>query len=443
MELKRDEANGAPGQVCSADAYNTLDPNWNRTYGIQEPQQILLSLTDDSHAMRVQFSTLGPVDHSILRYWPSKKSDKMVTVQGKDWIFVDGGDAKRELHLHKIKTKKLKPAITYRYQVGAAVGDEIYWSEEFEFHSASKKKEFSFLATGDVGACNAVAVQHLKNLAKTHRYDFVTIAGDQAYDLADFDGTKGDEYLNFMQNLFTRVPYLGSVGNHEGAYNFSHYKNRFNHVPYKESKFENPLMYSINYKSLHLISFSTEVYFKGTESEIQAAVNWLEADLTKANKHRRRRPWIIFLTHHPIYCSGDNDDCTTKALTIRNGPTNPSTNQTWGGLEDILLKHRVDVYYSGHVHNYERTFPVAKGKRSSTSYHNPPSFFQIVIGNAGQPEGPTGFKPGPYPDWSARRYESYGFSTFHVSPHALNIVHHQANEDGSLGGIVDQITVTK
>ena len=59
----------------------------------------------------------------------------------------------------------------------------------------------------------------------------------------------------------------------------------------------------------------------------------------------------------------------------------------------------MDFLCSGHVHNYERTYPVAHGKRTSTSYHNAPSFFQIIIGNAGQPEVPTEFNPGPYPDW--------------------------------------------
>lgn len=77
------------------------------------------------------------------------------------------------------------------------------------------------------GACNAVAVSHLIEAGKTQKYDFVTLAGDQAYNMEDFDGTKGDEYLNFMQDLFARVPYMGAVGNHEGAYNFSHYKNRY------------------------------------------------------------------------------------------------------------------------------------------------------------------------------------------------------------------------
>lgn len=66
----------------------------------------------------------------------------------------------------------------------------------------------------------------MKAEAKTHNYDFIALAGDQAYDMNDFDGTKGDQYLNFMQNLFANVPYLGAPGNHEAAYDFAHYKNR-------------------------------------------------------------------------------------------------------------------------------------------------------------------------------------------------------------------------
>lgn len=70
-------------------------------------------------------------------------------------------------------------------------------------------------------------MKQLVQLAKSHAYDFVTVSGDQAYDLADFDGRKGDEYMNFAQQLYSTVPYLGVTGNHEGAYNFSHYKNRW------------------------------------------------------------------------------------------------------------------------------------------------------------------------------------------------------------------------
>lgn len=144
----------------------------------------------------------------------------------QDWAFLDGGLAQRKLYLHKLKTKALKAATVYQYKVGSKTESSVKWSKSYEFHTAPKKNDFSFIATGDVGACNAVAVPHMKDLAKTHKFDFVTLAGDQAYNLDDFNGTKGDEYLNFMQDLYAQVPYLGAVGNHEGAYNFSHYKNR-------------------------------------------------------------------------------------------------------------------------------------------------------------------------------------------------------------------------
>lgn len=73
---------------------------------------------------------------------------------------------------------------------------------------------------------NAVSMPLFKQLAKSHDYDFVAIMGDQGYDLADFDGKKGDEYMNFAQDLYANIPILTTAGNHESAYNFSHYKNR-------------------------------------------------------------------------------------------------------------------------------------------------------------------------------------------------------------------------
>jgi DNA repair exonuclease SbcCD nuclease subunit len=69
------------------------------------------------------------------------------------------------------------------------------------------------------------------DLAKTHKYDFITLAGDQAYNMDDFNGTKGDEFLNFMQELYANLPIQTAVGNHESAYNFTHYKNRYLFFP--------------------------------------------------------------------------------------------------------------------------------------------------------------------------------------------------------------------
>lgn len=203
------------------------------------------------------------------------------------------------------------------------------------------------------------------------------------------------------------------------------------------------MFYSFNYKSLHLVSFSTEIYSSGTPAEAQTALNWLEADLTEANKNRDKRPWIILLTHHPIYCSLPNSDCTTKAATIRNGPIG-TNNQTSGGIEDILLKYNVDIYMSGHVHAYERTLPMAHGNYTATNYHNAPSFFQLLTGDAGQPSGGDVWDNSTViPKWSVAHHSGYGYTTVRVSPSALNIAHYAANTDGTAGGIVDQFSVTK
>jgi hypothetical protein len=47
------------------------------------------------------------------------------------------------------------------------------------------------------------------------------------YNLADFNGPKGDDFMNFAQDFYVNMPILTTAGNHKQAYNFSHYKNRY------------------------------------------------------------------------------------------------------------------------------------------------------------------------------------------------------------------------
>ncbi|KAI8330365.1 Metallo-dependent phosphatase-like protein [Chlamydoabsidia padenii] len=411
----------------------------NRTYQPNEPQQIHLSLVNEGQSVKIQFATLQPIETTHLKYWSKDNPDNPIQITtSQDWAFVDGGTAQRTIYLHNIQTKILEQNKVYQYQVGSSshVIDTL-WSSKFEFHTPSPRTSFSFLAIGDLGVENAVTMSELTKRASTHRYDFLTLAGDQAYDFSDFDGQKGDEYMNFVQPLIGTVPYLGAVGNHEAAYNYSHYINRFNIVPFQESKSISPLFYSFNYKSLHLISFSTE-FFSSLNQNItetdqsKYALNWLEADLTLANQERRSRPWIIFMTHHPLYCSATNLDCQSPSVIMRQQ------------LEPILLKHKVDLYMAGHVHCYERTYPIAQGTLTSTIYDNATAPTHVLIGNAGQPEGPSVFPLGDtHSDWSARRYSGYGFSEFTISPHKLEMSHLAVNPNGSLGNLVDHFVISK
>jgi hypothetical protein len=99
--------------------------------------------------------------------------------------------------------------------------------------------------------------------------------------------------------------------------------------------------------------------------------------------------------------------------------------------------------YSGHKHNYERTYPLKDSNAVSASYHNSPSFLQVITGNAGNHEGPESFTEAEVPSWLGHRYEGYGFTSLQVSPQFLDIQHIEANVDGSFGNIIDQVRLSK
>ncbi|RYY84933.1 hypothetical protein EON63_08285 [archaeon] len=54
-------------------------------------------------------------------------------------------------------------------------------------------------------------------------------------------------------------------------------------------------------------------------------------------------------------------------------------------MEDLFYKYGVDVYFAGHVHSYERDYPVYQGQVEK-SYANPSATTHLLIGGAGNDE---------------------------------------------------------
>ncbi len=68
-----------------------------------------------------------------------------------------------------------------------------------------------------------------------------------------------------------------------------------------------------------------------------------------------------------------------------------------------MEKYGVDLYFSGHMHSYERLYPVYKGKIANPpTYENPRAPTHVVTGSAGCSEGVEAFN-GPRGPWSAYR----------------------------------------
>ena len=97
--VPRDEAQefpGGPGLWPEPDRYNTYPcVNWNRTYGAFEPQQIHLSIADDSKLARIEFATLSSAQQSAFKYWPKKYENAIENVQPEVKINKRKGEEKK------------------------------------------------------------------------------------------------------------------------------------------------------------------------------------------------------------------------------------------------------------------------------------------------------------------------------------------------------------
>lgn len=150
-------------------------------------------------------------------------------------------------------------------------------------------------------------------------------------------------------------------------------------MPGKESGGVGNFWYSFDYGLAHFISFNSETdfpyspewpfvrdvngekrlpkenetystdsgpfgYINGnwTENESYEQYHWLKQDLAKVN--RKKTPWIIAMSHRPMYSSEVSD----YQEDMRNA------------FQSLFLEYSVDLYLAGHIHWYERMWPLTK-----------------------------------------------------------------------------------
>ncbi|XP_022082974.1 acid phosphatase type 7-like [Acanthaster planci] len=394
---------------------------------MEQPEQVHLSATGDVTETIVTWSTFNDAP-SVVQFGMVQPSNNAT---GSSTKFVDGGSLHRAQFIHRVTLTGLEPGIKYVYRCGSEEG----WSPLFFFTALRDGSNWSprLALYGDMGNVNAQSLGRLQVGAQGGQYDAILHVGDFAYNFDDNDGKVGDEFMRQIESVAAYVPYMTTVGNHENAYNFSHYKNRFTMPSYEANQ---NLWYSWNIGPVHFVMFSTEVYFF-TEDSKQTKVNqlkWLEEDLKEASdpKNRTQHPWIITLGHRPMYCADlDGDDCTKKGSLVR------------AALEDLFYKYGVDMEIWAHEHNYERLWPVYHEKvyngSTEAPYTNPKAPVHITTGSGGCQEHHDLFSP-PRP-WDAFRALDYGFTLMHV----INGTHltWQQISDDKQGKVIDQVLLIK
>ncbi|KAJ8302199.1 hypothetical protein KUTeg_021186 [Tegillarca granosa] len=306
------------------------------------PDQIHLSLGKKSNDVIVMWASSFD-DESVVEYHTGEKA-QLKEKKGETIHFTSNTQGRQ--YLHRVELSDLEPGTKYYYAVRGKTEKLI--SDQYSFVVPGKHNVQTYMIYGDMGtqSTNVQFIVHEAILEdKSNTYEAIFHIGDIAYDLGKSGGTVGDKFLNTVQKMTARIPYMTVPGDHDLFHN-DQYRYRFS-MPGCDWPMKSD---HIDVGFVHFVGISTEIFFGGSDNttnseNILSFMKWLQNDLQKANENRRQYPWVIVMGHRPLYCSVDdkNEDCTKEDSVVRNK------------LENMFYSYGVDLYISGHNHIYERT----------------------------------------------------------------------------------------
>ncbi|TWT76042.1 Calcineurin-like phosphoesterase [Posidoniimonas polymericola] len=241
--------------------------------------------------------------------------------------------------IQEVTLSGLDPETQYFYRVESQSDTgETVLSDVSTFATAvNDDTPFAFAVFGDT-QWNAVVAARVASHAWAQRPSFLLHAGDLV-DTGTNDSHWTQHFFPSMHELISRVPLFPVLGNHEqDAENYYQYMS----LPDPEH------YYSFRYgcAEFFMIDSNRNV---GADSEQYA---WLDRQLDQSTAK-----WKIVCHHHPPYSSDENDYGDLW-----------KTNQSTRGAErvrpltQLYDAHGVDIVWNGHIHSYERTWPVRDGK---------------------------------------------------------------------------------
>jgi 3',5'-cyclic AMP phosphodiesterase CpdA len=227
---------------------------------------------------------------------------------------------------------------------------------------------FNFAAVGDWG-CTQDAQDTLNNIIKKDP-ELVIGLGDYSYN------TTADCWLDITEQINDRMKI--AIGNHEHII----YRPTFGNGSYMSPSLLNEYMrhfsltdqyYSFDYQNVHFLVMSSEVPFDiGSEQ-----YDFVKDDLEKASTNSSIR-WIVANFHRPIYTALDEHLPNVSFRDI---------------YHPIFDQYGVDLVLQGHVHNYQRSYPLEYNPSDSsnpivttnekTNYAEPQAPIFVIVGTGG------------------------------------------------------------
>lgn len=279
-----------------------------------------------------------PTETTITVGWETNQPASSEAGQGRTadalaWISGKDGET-----FHSVVFENLEPGGNYFYQVRSRNGEGIQAeSAIYTFQTAvSADAPFSFVVLSDTQS-NPANVAKQAELCWSQRPHFTLLTGDLVS-----RGTEKDlwnhHFFRNMHALISRVPLIPCLGNHDDdapAY--------YNYFTLPEPEY----YYKFTYGNLDLFIVDSQRPLT-RESE---QYTWLDGALSASTA-----VWKIVALHQAAYSSDEDDYGDTTLTRSMRGDIKLRSVTT------LYEKYHVDIVWCGHIHSYERTYPMAQGK---------------------------------------------------------------------------------
>jgi len=261
-------------------------------------------------------------------------------------------------YYHAATLTGLSAHTTYYYKIFTRGSDLTPWPT-VAFTTATTGDSFTFVAYGD-SRDGSQAARDLSAQMKLWSFDLALHSGDITLS-GQYDEYQ-NQYFAIYSDTIRSIPFFTSLGNHDyGANPPQPYLDVF-YLPENAPAGDREEYYSFNWGNAHFIALDTnQSYAPGS-----AQYNWLVNDLENTHQY-----WKFVFFHHPPYSSSAHG----SDLNVRNT------------LGPVFEKYHVALVFTGHDHDYERTWPMLNGA-VSTAWDG--GVVYVVTGGGGAPLYPAG-----------------------------------------------------
>jgi predicted phosphodiesterase len=278
--------------------------------------------------------------------------------------------------------------------------------------------DWNFAAAGDWD-CRTDTTNTVNNIVNKDP-ELVLGLGDYPY-----TDTNADCWLDIIEPIDSKMKIV--IGNHD--YEVPGILNQLMDHFNLEKQY-----YSFNYQNVHFLALSTDI--SGRPGSTQ--YNFVKNDLADAASNSSI-DWIVVYTHRHLY-------------------TSPAKIEPWEGYRDawhpLFDQYGVDLVLQGHIHNYQRTYPLKFNSDDSdepivtdknTSMYSDPENPIFIIAGLGGVSYIHDFT-GDQAEFVAKQFNdrNYGFLNVEVinDGHTLRGTYY-ANKDLGSGLILDSFTINK